>query len=202
MTSRSDFQNLINIGVIQKPSGHKFAHFWPPTYLRGHFLCTKHGQKVQIFYHPPTSHCPRGFWMTPYTTWLWDIKVCSVSKIECFHLGVIQKPCGHNFTHFWPPTYLCGHFLCTKHGQKLQIFDHPPTSHCPHGFWMTPKQAWQKWNLVGIVGITTTFSIRVKVLNLLAMFGYEVCSMATDCQSITIARWAAHGHKIKWCHGL
>ena len=52
-------------GVIQKPSGQNFALFWPPTYLRGHFLCTKSGQKRQILDHLPTSHCPRGFWMTP-----------------------------------------------------------------------------------------------------------------------------------------
>ena len=66
-------------------------------------------------------------------------KACTRAMLKFIVLsGVIQKPRGHNITHIWPPIYLCGHFLCTKHGQKLQTFDHPPTSYCPCGFWITP----------------------------------------------------------------
>ena len=36
-----------------------------------------------------------------------------------------------------PPTP-CGHFLCTKRGQKWQILDHLPTPSCPRGYWMPP----------------------------------------------------------------
>ena len=49
-------------------------------------------------------------------------------------LGVIQKPRGHNFALYWPPTYPCGHFLCTDRGQKWQILDYLPPCFCPRGF--------------------------------------------------------------------
>ena len=45
-----------------------------------------------------------------------------------FTLGVIQKPRGHNFALFSPPTYPRGHFLCTERGQKWQILDQYPPS--------------------------------------------------------------------------
>ena len=61
--------------------GHNDALFWPPTYPRGHFLCTKRGQKWQLLDLLPTPSCPRGCWMPPklnsicfyvwYKIWQW-----------------------------------------------------------------------------------------------------------------------------------
>ena len=38
-------EEVSDLGVIQKPRGHNFGLFSPPTYLRGHFPCTERGQK-------------------------------------------------------------------------------------------------------------------------------------------------------------
>ena len=37
-------------------------------------------------------------------------KSWNIRKTIFFPLGVIQKPPGHDFALFWPPTYPCGHF--------------------------------------------------------------------------------------------
>ena len=69
------------LGVIQKPRGHNFAHFWPPTYLRGHFLCTKRGQKWQILDHLPTPSCPRGYWMPPNDNFWWQSLILTWNEL-------------------------------------------------------------------------------------------------------------------------
>ena len=52
---------------------------------------------------------------------LWVCLYCDFILSFSICLGVIQKPRGHNSALFWPPTYLSGHFSCTKRGQKCQI---------------------------------------------------------------------------------
>ena len=85
------------IGVIQKLRGHRFVHFWPPTYLRGHFLCTKRGQKWQILDHLPTPSCPRGYWMPPYLKWWWgkdsglENSFRSISDLDLNLIGGVEK---------------------------------------------------------------------------------------------------------------
>ena len=43
----------------------EFYCFWPPTYLQGHFSCTKCRQKCIILIHLSSSNWPSGFWMAP-----------------------------------------------------------------------------------------------------------------------------------------
>ena len=71
------------------------------------------------------------------TPWISAMSLTEIDLrvISTFHSWAFKN---HICAPFWPPIYLCGYFLCTKHGQIWQILDHLSTPSCPRGYWMPP----------------------------------------------------------------